>query len=226
MATNKTQATEASVPDYLAAIDDEVRRRDCEALAKLLSKATKEPPRMWGAAIVGFGTIHYRYESGREGDTCLVGFSSCKGDISIYGLGSAPGRERLLARLGRHREGKGCLYLRALGDVDAKVLEQLVVGAVSAKRRGSRSTATPSSSRRPSPHDHRDVVVAAALVGQVDQRARARRRVGQRGDDSRISVSSTRFDEAVGAEHEGVARLQVEAHHVDLRRPARSPPSG
>jgi len=135
MAENKTKATEASVADYLAAIEDQVRRKDCEALAKLLAKATKEPPRMWGAAIVGFGTLHYKYESGREGDTCLVGFSSRKGDISVYGLGSAPRREKLLARLGRHREGKGCLYLRSLGDIDAKVLEQLVVGAVAEKRR-------------------------------------------------------------------------------------------
>jgi hypothetical protein len=135
MAKNKTKATEASVADYLTAIDDEMRRKECEALAKLLAKATKEPPRMWGTGIVGFGTIHYTYESGREGDTCLVGFSSRKGDISVYGLGSAPGREKLLPRLGRYREGKGCLYLRSLGDIDAKVLEQLVVGAVSEKRR-------------------------------------------------------------------------------------------
>jgi hypothetical protein len=138
MAENKTQATDASVADYLAAIDDEARRKDCKVLAKLMAKATKEPPRMWGAAIVGFGTIHYKYESGREGDICLVGFSSRKGDISVYGLGSAPDRERLLANLGRHREGKGCLYLRSLGDIDVKVLEQLVVGAVSEKMRRKR----------------------------------------------------------------------------------------
>ena len=135
MAENKTKVTAASDERSLAAIDDEARRKDCQALAGLLAKATKEPPRMWGTSIVGFGSIHYRYESGREGDTCLVGFSSRKGDISVYGLGSAPGREKLLARLGRHKEGKGCLYLRSLDDVDAKVLEQLVVGAVTERRR-------------------------------------------------------------------------------------------
>jgi hypothetical protein len=138
MAENKTKATEASVADHLAAIEDDVRRKDCKTLAKLMAKATKEPPRMWGTSIVGFGTIHYEYESGREGDTCLVGFSSRKGDISLYGLGSAPGREKLLAKLGRHRAGKGCLYVRSLGDIDAKVLEQLLVGAVSEKRRRQR----------------------------------------------------------------------------------------
>jgi hypothetical protein len=135
MVENKTKATDASVADYLAAIDDEVRRLDCEALAKLLTRATKEPPTMWGTSIVGFGTIHYKYESGREGDTCLVGFSSRKGDISIYGLGSAPGREKLLAKLGRHKVGRGCLYVRSLGEIDVNVLEQLVVGVVKEKRR-------------------------------------------------------------------------------------------
>ena len=88
MAENKTKATEASVDGYIAAIDDESRRKDCETLAKLMANATKQQPKMWGASIVGFGSYHYKYESGREGDSCLTGFSSRKGDISVYVLAS------------------------------------------------------------------------------------------------------------------------------------------
>ena len=138
MAENKTKATDASVAAYFAAIEDEKRRKDCEALAKLMAKVTQEPPRMWGTSIVGFGNHHYQYESGREGDTCLVGFSSRKGDISVYGLNAAPRHDELLAKLGKHKAGKGCLYLRSLGDLDLAVLEQLVADAVAATTKGLR----------------------------------------------------------------------------------------
>ena len=135
MAENKTKATDASVADYLAAIDDEARRKDCEALADLMAKATKQPPRMWGASIVGFGSYHYRYASGREGDTCVVGFSSRKGDISMYGLNAAEGAAELLPKLGKHKAGKGCVYIKRLSDVDLKVLEKLVAGAAAGQKR-------------------------------------------------------------------------------------------
>ena len=134
MADNKTKATEASVDRYLESIADPVRRKDCEALTKLMSKATKEPPKMWGTGIVGFGSIHYKYESGREGDTCLVGFSSRKGDISIYGLNAAPSHAELMLKLGKHKSGKGCLYIRNLADVDLKVLQNLISDAARAKQ--------------------------------------------------------------------------------------------
>jgi hypothetical protein len=126
MAENKTKATEASVAAHLAAIADDSRRQDCELLAQVMARATNEPPKMWGASIVGFGSYHYRYESGHEGDACLVGFAARKGDISLYLMGGFPGRESLLARLGRHKLGKACLYLRRLSDVDLAVLEELV----------------------------------------------------------------------------------------------------
>jgi hypothetical protein len=135
MAENKTKATDASVEGYLGAIEDDRRRGDCEALAKLMKKATKQPPKMWGSSIVGFGSYHYRYESGREGDMCLVGFSSRNGEISIYGLQAAAGAEGLLAKLGKHKTGKGCVYLKTLADVDLKVLEKLVGSAAAAKKR-------------------------------------------------------------------------------------------
>ena len=135
MAENKTKVTEASAESYFSAIEDEARRKDCEALAKLMTKATKQKPKMWGTSFVGFGSYHYKYESGREGDSCLTGFSSRKGDISIYILASFPEREELLSKLGKHKTGKGCLYIRKLSDVDPKVLEQLIVSAVAERKR-------------------------------------------------------------------------------------------
>ena len=135
MAENKTKATTSSVDAYIEAISDESRRKDCRALAKLMARATKHKPVMWGTAIVGFGSYHYKYDSGREGDSCLVGFSSRKGDISIYLTASFPGRENLLAKLGKHKLAKACLYVRSLSDIDAKVLEQLVAGSAEARGR-------------------------------------------------------------------------------------------
>ena len=134
MAENKTKATEASVERYFSTIEDAARRNDCAALAELMTKATNQPPTMWGTSIVGFGSYHYIYASGREGDSCLTGFASRKGDISIY-LTSFPGQEALLAQLGKHKMGKGCLYVRKLSDVDLNVLEQLIVGSVTERRR-------------------------------------------------------------------------------------------
>jgi hypothetical protein len=135
MSENKTKPTDASVESYFAAITDETRRKDCEALAKLMTKATKQPPKMWGTSIVGFGSYHYKYESGREGDSCLVGFSSRKSDISVYLVADFPGRKDLLAKLGKHKLGKGCLYIRRFSDVDPNVLEQLVINSVAERKR-------------------------------------------------------------------------------------------
>ena len=135
MAENKTQATEASVEDYFAAIDDDARRKDCEDLSKLMSKATKHKPKMWGTSIVGFGSYHYKYESGREGDSCLIGFSSRKGDISLYIVASFPDRDELLAKLGKHKTAKACLYIRKLSDVDLSVLESIIIGSFNERKR-------------------------------------------------------------------------------------------
>ena len=123
---NKTVPTPADAQAYLTAIADPVRRADCLALAALMQKVTGQPPVMWGAAIVGFGSYHYRYASGREGDAPLAGFASRKGDISIYLSCDTQARAALLAQLGRHKMGKGCLYVRTLADVDLGVLDALV----------------------------------------------------------------------------------------------------
>lgn len=133
----KTKPTSQHVVDYLNAIDDESRRKDCKKLSSLMKRATGAAPKMWGTSIVGFGTFHYKYASGHEGDTCMVGFSSRKGDISVYLLGgfeSAPAKA-LLAQLGPHKIGKACLYLKRLDAIQLPVLEQLVALSIADTRR-------------------------------------------------------------------------------------------
>jgi len=125
MAENKTKATKASVKSYLAAIKDESRRKDCVGLTTLMTKATKHPPIMWGTSIVGFGCYHYKYESGREGDMCLIGFSPRSQAMTLY-LGDLARYAPMLGRLGKHTNGQGCLHVRKLEDVDRDVLKQLV----------------------------------------------------------------------------------------------------
>jgi len=135
MAENKTKPTNASVEDYLSAIESDERRKDCQTIAKLMTKVTKQKPKLWGPSIVGFGTYHYKYASGHEGDSCLTGFASRKGDISVYLMPGTPEQSELLAKLGRHKMGKGCLYIRKLSDVDLGVLEKLVANSVAEIRR-------------------------------------------------------------------------------------------
>ena len=134
MSGNKTVPSDASVAAYLDAIPDATRRADCEALVEMMSRITGAPATMWGAGIVGFGSYHYRYESGREGDAPLAGFSSRKGDISVYLMPGFEGQETRLARLGRHKTGKACLYLRKLADADLAVLEELIDSSVADMR--------------------------------------------------------------------------------------------
>jgi hypothetical protein len=132
---NKTQATSLSVEDYLAAIDGDERGADCRAIAALMTRVTGETTVMWGSGIVGCGAYHYTYDSGREGDAPCTGFASRKGDISIYLTDSGDDQDALLARLGRHKMGKACLYVRKLADIDVSILEKLVAGSVAAIRR-------------------------------------------------------------------------------------------
>jgi len=125
---------DASFQAYLDGIADPVRRRDCEALAAMMARLAGAPAVIWGGGIVGFGSYHYRYDSGREGDAPLLGFSSRKGDISVYlSCDDAP-LEAMRARLGRHKMGKACLYLRRLEDVDQGVLEEMVAHAAAVTR--------------------------------------------------------------------------------------------
>lgn len=133
----KTRPTDVDVASFLAGVPDASRRADCQALAELMSRATGCAPTMWGSSIVGFDRYRYRYASGHEGDCCVVGFSPRKADISVYlmaGFDSDPARG-LLARLGRHRLGKACLYIRRLSDVEPSILEDLVRDATAQIKR-------------------------------------------------------------------------------------------
>ncbi|MEN3345168.1 MAG: hypothetical protein V7635_1744 [Arthrobacter sp.] len=126
MAENKTQATGASVEEFLAAVEHPVRRRDGLRLLALMSEITGDEPEMWGPTIVGFGRYHYKYDSGREGDAPAVGFSPRKARLSLYGLTYGPVSAQLLGRLGKHTTGAGCLYVNTLDDVDESVLAELI----------------------------------------------------------------------------------------------------
>jgi hypothetical protein len=134
MAANKTRPTDISVASFVNALAEPAKRSDAKALIDLMKRATGERPKMWGASIIGFGAYHYTYESGREGDTVLVGFSPRKPATVLYGVTGSKGAEALLAKLGKHTTGKGCLYIKKLADVDQRVLKQLIVKAVAEKR--------------------------------------------------------------------------------------------
>jgi hypothetical protein len=125
MAELKTKPNEASVEDFLAKTDDDTRK-DCYTLIGLMEKVTGEKAKMWGPAIVGFGQYHYKYASGHEGDICKVGFSPRKGNLSLYVLAGAEGQSALLAELGKHKAGKGCLYVKKLSDIKLDVLESMI----------------------------------------------------------------------------------------------------
>ena len=135
MAEAKTKQNELSVDAYIEAIADDARREDCRALIKLMSAVTKCPPKMWGTGIVGFGTYHYKYASGHEGDACLTGFASRKGDISVYLSCESDEQVALLGKLGKHKMAKACLYVRRLSDVELPVLEQLIARSVKEVKR-------------------------------------------------------------------------------------------
>ena len=139
MADNKTKPTKSSVAAFVNALSDETRRADAKALLKVMQRATGEKPRMWGPSIVGFGSYHYTYETGREGDMPLAGFSPRKAAIVLYLMTGFSDCKPLLARLGKHTTGKVCLYVKKLADVDQEVLETLVVKSVAAMRAHNRS---------------------------------------------------------------------------------------
>ncbi len=128
MAETKTKPTAVAVDTFIDAVPNQQRREDAKKVRAMMERLTGEPARMWGPSIIGFGTYHYKYESGHEGDMCRLGFSPRKAELVLYVLTEAGGPEEkaLLARLGKHRTGKCCLYIRKLSDVDEAVLEELV----------------------------------------------------------------------------------------------------
>ena len=134
MAENKTKPTKLSVAAFIDTITDPARREDAKALVKLMQSASGEKPKMWGPSIIGFGSYHYKYESGREGDMPLIGFSPRKVANVLYGMSGSNDSKALLAKLGKHSTGKGCLYIKKLADVDQNVLQAMASKAVAALR--------------------------------------------------------------------------------------------
>src|SRR5262249_1778015 len=131
---NKTKPTKVSVSAFIDALPDQTKRADAKVLVKLMQSATGEKPKMWGSSIIGFGSYHYTYESGREGDMPLAGFSPRKAATVVYGITGFSESEALRAKLGKHTTGKGCVYIKKLADVDHKVLRTLILESVAAKR--------------------------------------------------------------------------------------------
>jgi hypothetical protein len=134
MANNKTKPSKLSVSAFIDALAEPAKRADAKALVKLMQSASGEKPVMWGPSIVGFGSYHYKYDSGREGDMPLIGFSPRSAAFALY-LTRPDDSTALLERLGKHATGGGCLYIKKLADVDQHVLEELLVTSVAAARK-------------------------------------------------------------------------------------------
>ena len=126
MAENKTQPTSVPVAEFLAAVKHPARQADSFELLELMGGITGQEPVMWGPTIIGFGSYHYRYGSGREGDAAAVGFSPRKANLALYGLTYGPDADRLLPELGKHKTGAACLYINKLEDVDRTVLTEMI----------------------------------------------------------------------------------------------------
>ncbi len=134
MAENKTQITDVDPSVFLATVENPTRRADAEVMLDLMSKVTGCEPKMWAPSIIGFGRYRYRYDSGREGEFMLAGFSPRKANLVIYTMPGYGEMDEKLAELGKHRLGKSCLYINKLADVDLDVLEQIVVDGVATMR--------------------------------------------------------------------------------------------
>lgn len=135
MAELKTKKSELNVADFIKGIDDEGKRADCRRLLSLMGQITGERPAMWGTSIVGFGSYHYRYDSGQEGDWFLTGFSPRKQALTLYIMSGFTRYGALMKKLGKYRTGKACLYLKRLDDVDPEILEDLIRESVAHKRK-------------------------------------------------------------------------------------------
>lgn len=135
MPAQKTRPTDVSAESHIAAIANEEQRNDARSLVALMRNVTGQEPRMWGPGIVGFGNYHYKYASGHEGDSALAAFAARGRELVVYIADGFEGRDVLLARLGQHRAGKVCVYIRRLADVDLEVLEKLVAQSVADTKR-------------------------------------------------------------------------------------------
>jgi len=130
MAEIKTKPTEVTAAGFIAAVENPARREDAKSVCAMMERITGQPPRMWGPSIIGFGSYHYKYDSGHEGTMCRLGFSPRKAQLVLYILTEDPAQSEQLARLGKHKTGKSCLYINKLADVDMAVLEEMTRDAL------------------------------------------------------------------------------------------------
>ncbi|WP_042221171.1 DUF1801 domain-containing protein [Oceanobacillus manasiensis] len=126
MYEQKTKENEASVEEFIEQVENPKKRKDAYRLLEIFSETSGYPPKMWGPSMIGFGSYHYKYETGHEGDAMLVGFSPRKANFSLYFTTGDTEREALLAKFGKHKSGKSCVYINKLDDVDESVLKELI----------------------------------------------------------------------------------------------------
>ncbi len=134
-AEQKTLPTKVTVKDFLNTIEDETMRDDCLTVAVMMEKITKEKSVMWGPAIVGYGKYHYKYDSGHEGDACIIGFSPRKSSLTLYVGREFAGFDELMGKLGKHKMSGGCLHIKKLSDVDMKVLKEIITASYNNKKK-------------------------------------------------------------------------------------------
>jgi hypothetical protein len=127
MAKNKTKETESSVTDFINAVEDTAKRNDSFGLVKIMQEESGFEPKMWGPGIIGFGSYHYKYDSGHEGDAPLVAFSPRKAAISLYCYTTTENKEELLSKLGKYKASKGCIYIKKLTDIDTEILRKMIL---------------------------------------------------------------------------------------------------
>lgn len=132
----KTKKNEQSVNNFIDKVEDETKREDCRKISAMMEKVTGKQPKMWGDAIIGFGTYNYKYASGREGEWMETGFSPRKQNLTLYIMSGFTKYEELLAKLGKHKTGKSCLYIKSLNDIDEKILKELIENSVENVRKG------------------------------------------------------------------------------------------
>jgi len=135
MAELKTKPTDASVEDYIAARANEAQKADCKTLMAIFKRVTHQKPKMWGPSIVGYGSCRYTYDSGRTGEMCRAGFAIRGRELVVYVNVESAEQAALLSKLGKHRMGKVCLYLKRLADIDKTILEKLIIGSLAEEKR-------------------------------------------------------------------------------------------
>ena len=131
----KTKQTDESVTKFLNKVDDETKRKDCFEIVEMMKQATGLQPKMWGTSIIGFGSYHYKYESGHEGDMCIIGFAPRKQNIVLYIPGGIHEYDDLLEKLGKHKTGKGCLYINSLQNIQPEILKEIIKKSFAAAKK-------------------------------------------------------------------------------------------